>query len=407
MLTTTTILIVLGVTAVFSLLSRRIESSIVSLPMIFTALGLLLGQVGLDLVPMEIGHETIHLIAEITLILVLFSDASRVRFASLFAHSTIPARMLLIGMPLTILLGTLVARWVSPDEPWALAFLVAAILTPTDAALGQSVVTSPNVPGRIGQSVNVESGLNDGLALPVVLIAAIFAAGAGGMAGEHAPDNLVAFTLMQVVLGPIAGIVIGFGAAKLLDNAVDRNWATEVSQGLYFLSVAVFAYFGAEFVGGNGFISAFVAGLVFGNTLRAPAMFIHEFMEGEGQLLTLLTFLVFGAVLAPVGLEHASLKSVMLAIAFLTVVRIVPICISLTGTGLSAYEKFFLGWFGPRGLASILFALLVLERFDIPGGEELAACVVLTVLLSIVLHGVTATPFSNLFRSSEAGESPQ
>ncbi len=397
MLSTTTILIVLGVIAVFSLLSRRIESSIVSLPMIFTVLGLFLGQVGLDLVPMGIGHETIHLIAEITLILVLFSDASRVRFASLFAHSTIPARMLLIGMPLTILLGTLVARWVSPDEPWALAFLVAAILTPTDAALGQSVVTSPNVPRRIGQSVNVESGLNDGLALPVVLIAAIFAAGAGGMAGEHVPVNLVTFTLMQVVLGPIAGIVIGFGAAKLLDCAVDRNWATEVSQGLYFLSVAVFAYFGAEFVGGNGFISAFVAGLVFGNTLRTPAMFIHEFMEGEGQLLTLLTFLVFGAVLAPVGLEHASLKSVMLAIAFLTVVRIVPIWISLTGTGLSLYEKFFLGWFGPRGLASILFALLVLERFDIPGGEELAACVVLTVLLSIVLHGVTATPFSNLF----------
>lgn len=372
--------------------------------MIFTALGLLLGQIGLELVPMEIGHEVIHLIAEITLILVLFADASRVRLQSLFTHSAIPIRMLLIGMPLTILLGTLVARWVSPEAPWAVAFLVAAILTPTDAALGQSVVSSPHVPKRIGQSVNVESGLNDGLALPVVLIAAILAAGASGMTGEHVPENLVSFTLMQVILGPIAGIVIGFVAARLLDFSVDRDWATPVSQGLYFLSVAVFAYFGAEAVGGNGFIAAFIAGLVFGNVLRAPAMFIHEFMEGEGQLLTLLTFLIFGAVLAPLGLEHANIKTVALAIAFLTFVRMIPMWLALTGAGLSAYEKFFLGWFGPRGLASILFALLVLERFHIPGADELAACVVLTVLLSIVLHGVTAAPFSNVFKSRQSEE---
>lgn len=404
MLTTTTILIVLSVIGVYCLFSKRLESSIISLPMIFTALGLLLGQIGLELVPMEIGHEVIHLIAEITLILVLFADASRVRLGSLFTHSAVPIRMLLIGMPLTILLGTLVARWVSPDAPWAVAFLVAAILTPTDAALGQSVVSSPHVPKRIGQSVNVESGLNDGLALPVVLIAAILAAGASGMTGEHVPENLVSFTLMQVILGPIAGIVIGFVAAKLLDFAVDRDAATPVSQGLYFLSVAVFAYFGAEAVGGNGFIAAFIAGLVFGNVLRAPAMFIHEFMEGEGQLLTLLTFLIFGAVLAPMGLEHANIKTVALAIAFLTFVRMVPMWLALTGAGLSHYEKFFLGWFGPRGLASILFALLVLERFHIPGAEELAACVVLTVLLSIVLHGVTAAPFSNVFKSKQSEE---
>lgn len=349
MLTTTTILIVLSVIGLYCLFSKRLESSIISLPMIFTALGLLLGQIGLELVPMEIGHEVIYLIAEITLILVLFADASRVRLQSLFTHSAIPIRMLLIGMPLTILLGTLVARWVSPEAPWAVAFLVAAILTPTDAALGQSVVSSPHVPKRIGQSVNVESGLNDGLALPVVLIAAILAAGASGMTGEHVPENLVSFTLMQVILGPIAGIVIGFVAARLLDFSVDRDWATPVSQGLYFLSVAVFAYFGAEAVGGNGFIAAFIAGLVFGNVLRAPAMFIHEFMEGEGQLLTLLTFLIFGAVLAPLGLEHANIKTVALAIAFLTFVRMIPMWLALTGAGLSAYENSSLAGLGQGG----------------------------------------------------------
>ena len=404
MITSTTILIVLATIGFYCVFSRILENSIFSLPMIFTALGLLLGQIGLDLVPMEIGHEVIHLIAEITLILVLFSDASRVKFSSLFAHSAIPTRMLLIGMPLTILLGTLVGNLMSPELPWAVAFLVAAILTPTDAALGQSVVSSSHVPKHISQSVNVESGLNDGLALPVVLIAAILATDITGMTGEHVPENLVRFTLAQVIFGPIAGVAIGFVAAKVLDFAVDRDWATTVSQGLYFLSVAVFAYYGAESFGGNGFIAAFIAGLVFGNTLKGPSMFINEFMEGEGQLLTLLTFLVFGAVLAPLGLQHATVKTVGVAVAFLTLVRMIPIWLALIGAGLSHYEKFFLGWFGPRGLASILFALLVLERFQIPGSEEIVACVVMTVLLSIVLHGVTAAPFSNAFKFKKTQE---
>jgi NhaP-type Na+/H+ or K+/H+ antiporter len=400
MLTTPTILIILACAAAYALLSRRIEASIVTLPMIFTSLGLILGEVGLDLAPMNIGHDVIHLIAEVTLILLLFSDAAGIRYQSLSGNVAIPARMLLLGMPLTILFGTAIAWWVSPDQPWALALLVAAILTPTDAALGQSVVTSPSVPKRIGQSINVESGLNDGLALPVVLIAAILAAGAMGVEGEDVPDSIATFTLLQITLGPVVGVSIAFGAARLLDVAVERKAITLVAQGLYFLVVAFFIFFAAEAIGGNGFIAAFVGGLVFGNTLRAPSMFIREFMEGEGQLLTLLTFLIFGAVLAPVGLEHANWKTATLALLFLTVVRVLPIWLSLAGTGLSLYEKLFLGWFGPRGLASILFALLVLDRFPIPGADELVACVVLTVLMSIVLHGLTATPLSKRFEST-------
>jgi NhaP-type Na+/H+ or K+/H+ antiporter len=397
MLTAPTLLIILSAAALYALLSRRIEASVLSLPMIFTGLGLALGGLGLDLVPMEVGHKVIHTIAEITLILVLFSDASGVKRETLSGNVAIPARMLLIGMPLTIVLGALAAKWVSPDQPWSLAILVAAILTPTDAALCQSVVNGPRVPKRIGQSINIESGLNDGLALPIVLIAAVFAAAAAGQRGEGAQVDIARFALLQVTLGPLAGIFVGYCAARLLDVAVRMKAATTVAQGLYFLCIAFIAYFGAELIGGNGFTAAFAGGLVFSNTLRAPSVFIREFMEGEGQLLTLLTFLVFGAVLAPIGLEHASLKTVLLAILFLTVVRIIPIWISLLGMKLSGYEKFFLGWFGPRGLASILFALLVLERYPIPGAEEVTACVVLTVIASIVLHGVTAVPMSNRF----------
>jgi len=401
MLTEATILIVLGVVAIYALMSRWIELSIITLPMIFTGLGLALGRIALDVVPMDVGNEVVHAIVEITLVLVLFSDASGVKRKTLSsANVTIPLRMLLIGMPLTIVLGTLVARWVSPDQPWALALLVAAILTPTDAALGQSVVSSPDVPKRVSQSINMESGLNDGLAYPIVLLAAIFAARATGYEGGQAPDNIAVFAILQITLGPLVGALVGYGAAKLLDFAIDRNATTTVAQALYFLSVAFLTYFAAELIGGNGFIAAFVGGLVFGNILRAPPTFIREFMEGEGQLLTLATFLIFGSVLAPIGLEHANWKTVTLALLFLTVVRMLPIWLSLSGLKLSQYEKLFLGWFGPRGLASILFALLVLESFPIPGADELGACVVLTVLISIVLHGVSASPLSRLFKTS-------
>ncbi len=366
--------------------------------MVFTAFGWLIGQGGIKLLPVDAEREVIHSIAEITLILVLFSDASRVNLRELRSNYAIPARMLLIGMPLTILLGTLVAQWVSPGVPWAVALLVAAILTPTDAALGQAVVTSPNVPSRLRQGINVESGLNDGLALPVVMIAAIIAAKAAGTQVDGLPDNVALFALMQVTLGPLTGLVIGYVFARILDAAVNRGLITVVFQGIYFLCTAFIAFTCAELIGGNGFIAAFVGGLLFGNTLRGSSEFIDEFMESEGQLLTIFTFMIFGAVMVPIGLAHAHWKTLLLAIAFLTVVRMLPIWLSLLGSGLSSYDKIFVGWFGPRGLASILFALLILERFGIQDREEILACVVLTVMLSIVVHGVSANPMAARFK---------
>ncbi len=395
---TTVILIVLAATATYALLSRRLAASVISLPMIFTALGLLLGPFGFGLVSENADRDSIQLITEATLILVLFADASQVKLSALRKEAAIPARMLLIGMPLSVVIGTFIAKWVSPDSSWFLALLVAAILTPTDAALGQSVVTSPAVPKRLSQSINVESGLNDGLALPVVLIAAVLATNAAGISNENIPNNVALFTLLQLTLGPLTGIVVGTVAARLLDVSVNHRSATTVAQGLYFLTTAFIIYFGAEAIGGNGFIAAFVGGLTFGNVLRSPPTFIVEFMEGEGQLLTVLTFFIFGAVLAPLGLTHIGWRTFTLAVLFLTFVRLIPIWIALKGLNLSRYDKLFLGWFGPRGLASILFALLVLDEFPVPGINELAACVVLTVLMSIVLHGVSAVPLSNRFR---------
>lgn len=396
-------IILLGIIA-FAALSRRLETSIITLPMVFVAFGWLIGQGGAELVPMHAEREFIHTIAEITLILVLFADASRVDLRELRRNYAIPARMLLIGMPLTILLGTLVAHWVSPDTSWAVAMLVAAILTPTDAALGQSVVTSPAVPLRLRQGINVESGLNDGLALPVVMITAIFSAQFAGTQVDGLPDNVFVFAMMQIVLGPLTGIGVGYLFARVLDAVVRAGLITTVFQGIYFLCTAFLAFAAAELVGGNGLIAAFVGGLVFGHTLRSSSSFISEFMESEGQLLTIITFLIFGAVMVPLGIEHANWKTMTLAILYLSVVRMLPIWLSLTGTGLSNYDKIFLGWFGPRGLASILFALLILERFEIPARDEILSCIVLTVMLSIVLHGVSANPMAARFTHNGIGE---
>ncbi|WP_281857298.1 cation:proton antiporter [Litoreibacter halocynthiae] len=387
-------LILLSVLAsifIYSLLTNAIAKTIITLPIIFMVVGYLCARPIEALAEPELLDEGKRLLAEITLVLVLFSDASHVRFKTLRENFKIPMRMLVIGLPLTIGLGMTVAYLLSPESGLAMALLTAAVLTPTDAALGQTVVSSPEVPESLRQTINVESGLNDGLVLPFVLFGAILAS--AGMEGANT-DGLASSAMLQVVLGPIVGIAFGWVFAKAMDAAQNRDLMAEAAGGVAFLAVAFAAYIGSEIVGGNGFIAAFVAGMVFGNTYKHEIHFIGEFMEGVGQLLTMFAFLVFGALLLPDGLEHVTWKAVVLAVLFLTVVRMLPIWLSLLGTGLALREKLFLGWFGPRGLASILFTLIMMDEFDFPGEQELLACVSMTVFLSIILHGVSAAPLS-------------
>ena len=377
----------------YSVLTKAIFRSVLTLPIIFMALGYLVsGPLQMAAEP-QLLHESKRLLAEITLVLVLFSDASHVQVKTLRQYIRIPSRMLVIGLPLTIALGTLVAFLLNPTSGIAMALLTAAVLAPTDAALGQTVVTSEEVPEHLRQTINVESGLNDGLVLPFVLFGAILASAAMEGADAHT-GGLVTATLLQVILGPLAGIAMGWLAAKAMDAARDRDLMAESAGGVAFLAVAFATFILSEIIGGNGFIAAFVAGMVFGNTYRHDIHFIGEFMEGVGEILTVFAFVVFGALLLPDGLAHMTWNAVVLALLFLTVVRMLPIWLSLGGSGLLAREKLFLGWFGPRGLASILFTLIMMDEFDFPGEEELLACVSMTVFLSIMLHGITAAPLS-------------
>ncbi len=378
----------------YALVSGRLEGTVLTAPLLFVAFGFLVGSGGLGVANIDVEHSAIHVIAELTLILVLFTDAARMDLNRVRRDHDLPTRMLLIGLPLTIAAGAFAAALVFPEFSMWEAALLAALLAPTDAALGQAVVSAKAVPIRIRQSINIESGLNDGIALPAVLL---FAALAGAAHGTNEAGDWLRFGLMQVTLGPVAGVIIGFAGARLIDAAAERGWATTAFQGIGILSLAVLAYVVAEIIGGNGFISAFVAGIVFGNSLRHPCTYLFEFMESEGQLLMLITFLVFGAALLPEGLVNIDVTFVVYAALSLTVVRVIPIALSLLGSGIRLPTYLFLGWFGPRGLASILFVLLIVEEAGLTHSEEILAITVITVALSVILHGVSAAPLATAY----------
>jgi len=274
------------------------------------------------------------------------------------------------------------------------ALLLAALLTPTDAALGQAVVSNPLVPVRIRQSLNAESGLNDGIALPLVLVLASLAGGReqGGDAGYW-----LRFAALAVTLGPLTGWAVGWVGGRLVERATLAGIMNGAFERLSILAIAFLAWAGAELIGGNGFLAAFVAGLTLGNSARSACDCLFEFGEAEGQLLTLMVFVAFGAAFVPDALQHMDARIVAYAVLSLTLVRMVPVAISLIGARLHPASVAFLGWFGPRGLASILFTLLVVEEGRLDSGGMIQSIVVLTVLMSTFLHGATSWPLVRLY----------
>lgn len=374
----------------FGVVSGRLERSPLTPPMIFVAFGCALSPVGLGLLEIDAESPIFHLLAELTLVLVLFTDAARIDLRRLIREHTLPVRMLSIGLPLTIVLGAGAAVLVFPELGLWPAAVLAAILAPTDAALGQAVVSNKKVPVRIRQALNVESGLNDGVALPAVVILISCMAAQGADTGE----NWTLFTLKQVLLGPLVGILVGFLGGKLVMWGQKSGWMNHTFQDLSAIGLAFGAFAGAELVGGNGFIAAFTAGLTLGNTAGTICECLYEFGEAEGHLMTLMVFMIFGAAMLPDALGHATPAVLVYGLLSLTLIRMVPVLISLVGLGLRWDTRLFLGWFGPRGIASILFALLLLEETmgHGEGVDTMVSTIVVTVFLSVVLHGLTAYP---------------
>ena len=375
----------------FGLFSRFAERNSVTGPMLFLTVGMLISPLAFGFYTAAPELDAVTLVAELALTLVLFIDASLLDLKVLrTAHGKIPGRLLLIGLPLTMLLGTgLGVLMFDTASIWAI-MLMAFILSPTDAALGQAVVKSEVVPDRIRQSISVESGLNDGIALPPILFCLAIL---GADSDVHGGDWL-GFMIQQVTLGPIVGLAVGYLGGKLIQQMSDRGWMDEMFHRLSALPLAILAYASAEAVGGNGFISAFVAGLGF--TMGATSVQIRhrmqEFAESEVTLFILVVFMIFGLTMVPAAVPYWGWRELIYALASLTVIRMIPVAISLTGAKLDWQSIAFVGWFGPRGIASVLYLLLAVSAIGVAGHEHLLSIIVLTVTLSVVVHGVSAVP---------------
>lgn len=381
----------------FGLISRRLEKSVITPPMAYVTFGLLISPTVLGLMQdVKLTNEVIKTLAEITLAIVLFTDASRIKLKLLRQEYSLPLRLLGIGLPLTIVFGTMFALLLFPSElnVWEAAVL-ATILAPTDAALGQAVVNSSRVPVSIRQAINVESGLNDGICLPILLL---FISLAGESKQVNSASYWLTFSSKQIVFGAVIGIAIGYFGNKLISKSIRRKWMNDSFEDLSVLGLSILAYTFAELISGNGFIAAFCAGLTLGNTANKSILQkLYEFGEAEGQLLTLISFLLFGAVMVFPSLSEVSWKICLYAVFSLTVARMLGVAISISSLKLQLDTTLFIGWFGPRGIASIVYGLLIIENESLQGRELIFSIMVVTVLISVFAHGLTAFPGVNWY----------
>jgi sodium/hydrogen antiporter len=383
--------IVAAIVFLWGTLSARLERYDVTAPIVFVLAGLVLTHGPLALLGFEPSHELVKALAEITLVLVLFSDASRVRLRDLRADAGLCLRLLGIGLPLTIGLGLLLALVLFHDMSIWLALLVGAALAPTDAALGAGVMVNPAVPARIRRLLNVESGLNDGIATPVVLVAI-----AGAATAEHAASVGPGAAVAELALGVLAGVLVGGAGGLVVNVARRRGWAESGFAGSAVLALAVCAYACALALHGNGFIAAFVGGLAYGATSGKLGERLVPYVEETGALVSLLVWLAFGAIAVVPAFESLTWQAVLYAVLSLTVIRMVPVALALAGRRLGRAAVAFVGWFGPRGLASVVFALLALEDLG-QSAEPAITVIAFTVLLSVVAHGLTANPLARRY----------
>jgi sodium/hydrogen antiporter len=383
--------IVAAVIFVWGTLSARLERYDVTAPIIFVLAGLLLTHGPLAPLGFAPSHELVKALAEITLVLVLFSDASRVRLRDLRTDVGLCLRLLGIGLPSTIGLGILFALALFSGMSIWLALLVGAALAPTDAALGAGVMVNPAVPARIRRLLNIESGLNDGIATPVVLVAI-----AGAATAEHAASVGPGAAAAELALGVLVGVLVGGAGGFIVKVARRREWAAGGFAGSAVLALAICAYACALAVHGNGFIAAFVGGLAYGATGGELGERLVPYVEETGALVSLLVWLAFGAIAVVPAFESLTWQTALYAVLSLTVIRMAPVALALAGRRLGWTAVAFVGWFGPRGLASVVFALLALE--DIGKGAAPAVSVIsFTVLLSVVAHGLTANPLARRY----------
>jgi NhaP-type Na+/H+ or K+/H+ antiporter len=379
---------------IYSSVAGGVERTWISGAIIFTAFGLLIGPVGLDLISFKVDREAIKVLAELTLALVLFIDAANADISVLKKTKALPIRLLLIGLPLTILLGFGVGAILVETLTLLEVAIVATLLAPTDAALGKAVVTNEAVPDAVRQGLSVESGLNDGICVPILFV---FLALATGKAGEGGPWQLALLLVVEEIgIGLAVGLALTALAAILLRFAKGQQWLTHTWIQIPVVAIALACFAAAQLLGGSGFIAAFSGGFLFGILAKQAREELLRAAEGTGDTLAMITWVIFGAAVVGKAVGHFNWPILVYAILSLTLVRMIPVFVSLAGMGVSTEGKLFMGWFGPRGLASIVFAVIVVNA-NVPHGGIIAATAVCTIMLSIISHGITANPWAKEF----------
>lgn len=379
----------IAIVFLYSLVSRRLEQTILTAPILFTAAGVLMAFSPEALNELALDRKSLLLVAELGLVMTLFTDASRVAPRMLKGHTNLPVRLLSTGMLLTIALGALCAMIVLRTLTWWEAGILAAILAPTDAGLGQMIVNSKHVPQRIRQALNVEAGLNDGLAVPFMMFFIALAVAQGESGGGSVLTRVLG---EQIGYGTLVGLGVGLAGGWLLGLARRKEWMAEPLAQLGVVALPLACVVASEAIGASMFIAAFVAGLSAQAGFSEVGKHSVEFTEEWGQLFNYFVFFLFGLLVTRfwTGFTFAIVAYGVLS---LTLIRIVPVAIALRGTRLSRPTVLFMGWFGPRGLASIVLGLVYLEgETNLPGESTIKLAVAATVLLSIFAHGFTALP---------------
>lgn len=382
----------------WSLVSARLERWNITAPMVFVAVGLLVANPPFDVVDIRLGSDAGRELAEFALALVLFGDAARVSLGKLQRDALLPGRLLLGGLPLTMALGTATAHLLFPGLSWWVCAVVGASVAPTDAALGSAIIEDDRVPARIRRVLNVESGLNDGIATPFVNFFLVAAA-----VGTTLEAGSRGHALLELALGVVGGAVIGAAGGWGITRARRAGLGGTAYRQVGVVALGVLAFALVVELGGNGFVAAFVAGLAYGAATTDEREESLEFTHDAAELLSLLVWFLFGGLMVP-ALRGASWREAAFAALALTLVRMLPVALALVGTGFDRATVAVIGWFGPRGLASVVFALLAFEALPPATAQRVVAIITATVLMSVVLHGASAAPIAQRYGATHPDE---
>ena len=387
--------LVAGAIFLWSVVSSRLEQADLTAPIVFVAVGVLIANIATW--DGTIETETVTFVTEVTLSWVLFSDAAKVDLADLRSQAGIFLRLLAVALPVTVVLGWVLAQAMFPTLDVWLALLIGAALAPTDAALGASLVSNPRVPARIREILNVESGLNDGIVTPVVIVALAGAAateGHGPGAGEAA---------LQLLAGAAIGALVGAGGGAIMRTARARGWVAAEFAGPAVLVLALLCYTAAVAVGANGFVAAFVGGIAYGHTSGRTGPSTVFYVEQTADLASLVVWTLFGAVAVPIIVDASEWRLTVYAVLSLTAVRMIPVLLTLLGASIPRPDRLVIAWFGPRGLASVVFALLTVEELGSPA-DPAVAVIATTVLFSVVAHGLSSGPLADRYPAVAAAQ---